>query len=54
MIEFHFEQMGNHISLVSGNGDNANRCLAKIGDTYLVQLHAGGSHTLDLTGAEGT
>ncbi len=52
--EFHFEQMGNHNSLVSGNGDNANRCLAKIGDTYLVQLHAGGSHTLDLTGAEGT
>jgi len=51
---FPFEQMGSHNELVSGSGDNANRCLAKIGDTYLVQLHEGGTHTLDLTGVTGT
>ncbi len=51
---FHFELMGNHNELVSGSGDNANRCLARIGDTSLVQLRDGGSHTLDLSGAAGT
>ena len=51
---FPFEQMGNHNELVSGSGENANRCLARIGDTYLVQLRSGGIHTLDLTGVTGT
>lgn len=51
---FPFEQMGNHNELVSGYGDNGNRCLAKIGDTYLVQLRSGGIHTLDLTGVTGS
>ncbi|WP_205761034.1 DUF5060 domain-containing protein [Luteolibacter luteus] len=50
---FPFEQMGNHNELVSGHGENANRCLARIGDTYLVQLRSGGLHTLDLTGVAG-
>jgi hypothetical protein len=49
-----FEQMTNRNSLVSGYGDNANRCLAKTGDTYLVQLHGGGNHTLNLGGVTGT
>jgi hypothetical protein len=49
-----FEQMTNRNSLVSGYGNNANRCLAKPGDTYLVQLHGGGSHTLNLSGVTGT
>ncbi len=51
---FHFELMGNHNELVSGSGDNANRCLARIGDAYLVQLRDGGDHTLDLSGTTGT
>lgn len=50
----HFEQMSNHNELVSGSGDNANRCLAKIGSGYLVQLRDGGSATLDLVGTGGT
>jgi Bacterial Ig domain/Domain of unknown function (DUF5060) len=49
-----FQLMRNHNEVVSGNGVNANRCLARIGDTYLVQLHGGGSHTLNLTGSTGT
>ncbi len=48
-----FQDMTNQNSLVSGNGNNANRCLAKTGESYLVQLHSGGSHTLDLTAASG-
>jgi hypothetical protein len=51
---FSFELMTNHNELVSGNGDNANRCLARIGEAYLVQLRAGGSHTLDLSAAAGS
>ena len=50
---FPFEQMGNHNELVAGGGENGNRCLARIGDTYLVQLRSGGLHTLDLTGVTG-
>ncbi|MEK7951754.1 DUF5060 domain-containing protein [Luteolibacter soli] len=50
---FPFEEMKNQNALVSGNGDNANRCLGKIGSCYLVQLHDGGSATLDLTGVTG-
>ncbi|MCW1923697.1 tandem-95 repeat protein [Luteolibacter arcticus] len=49
-----FEQMTNRNSLVSGNGNNANRCLAQTGHTYLVQLHGGGTHTLNLSGTTGT
>ncbi|QJE96378.1 PKD domain-containing protein [Luteolibacter luteus] len=49
-----FEQMKNQNALVSGNGANANRCLAKTGDAYLVQLHAGGSATLNLSAASGS
>jgi hypothetical protein len=49
-----FEQMSNRNSLVSGYGNNANRCLAKTGDTYLVQLHGGGTHTLNLSGVTGS
>jgi len=52
--EFPFEQMQNHNELVSGSGDNANRCLAKIGSCYLVQLRDGGTATLNLTGVTGT
>lgn len=48
-----FQEMRNQNSLVSGNGNNANRCLAKTGQSYLVQLHSGGTHTLNLTGASG-
>jgi hypothetical protein len=48
-----FENMRNQNSLVSGFGNNANRCLAKTGDTYLVQLHSGGTHTLNLSGTSG-
>ncbi len=51
---FPFEEMGNHNELVSVSGDNANRCLAKIGNCYLVQLRDGGSHLLDLSGVTGT
>ncbi|RYD46557.1 MAG: DUF5060 domain-containing protein, partial [Verrucomicrobiaceae bacterium] len=49
-----FAEMTNRNSLVSGNGNNANRCLAKTGSTYLVQLHGGGTHTLNLTGTTGS
>lgn len=49
-----FEQMKNQNTLVSGNGNNANRCLAKTGDAYLVQLHSGGSATLNLSAATGS
>ncbi|WP_367870726.1 tandem-95 repeat protein [Luteolibacter sp. Populi] len=49
-----FEQMSNRNSLVSGYGNNANRCLAKTGHTYLVQLHGGGTHTLNLSGTSGS
>ncbi|HEY1120172.1 MAG TPA: DUF5060 domain-containing protein, partial [Haloferula sp.] len=52
--DFAFELMSNQNELVSGNGDNGNRCLAKIGDTYLIQLRAGGTHTLNLTGTTGS
>jgi hypothetical protein len=48
-----FEQMRNQNPLVSGYGNNANRCLAKTGHTYLVQLHGGGTHTLNLSGTAG-
>ncbi|MCW1887521.1 DUF5060 domain-containing protein [Luteolibacter flavescens] len=51
--DFSFELMSNQNELVSGNGDNGNRCLAKTGDTYLVQLRSGGSHTLNLSAASG-
>ena len=58
---FPFELMSNHNERVSGagteaasiNGTSGNRCLARIGDTYLVQLRSGGSHTLDLSGGSG-
>ncbi len=58
---FPFEAMVNHNELVSGAGTESasisgtpgNRCLARIGDTYLVQLRSGGSHTLDLSGGSG-
>ncbi len=49
-----FQDMPNANSLVSGNGNNGNRCLAKPGDTYLVQLRSGGSHTLNLSGQSGS
>jgi hypothetical protein len=48
-----FQDMSNANSLVSGSGDNANRCLAKTGTTYVVQLYNGGVHTLDLSAATG-
>jgi len=48
-----FELMKNQNALVSGNGENANRCLARTGDSYLVQLHGGGTHTLNLAGVSG-
>ncbi len=48
-----FQEMRNHNPLVSGYGNNANRCLAKTGSVYLVQLHGGGSATLDLSAAAG-
>ncbi|MCW1913360.1 DUF5060 domain-containing protein [Luteolibacter sp. GHJ8] len=51
---FPFEEMTNHNELVTANGDNANRCLAKIGNCYLVQLRDGGSHSLDLSGVSGS
>ena len=59
---FPFELLSNHHDLISGtgseqtsnSGEGGNRCLAKIGDTYLVQLRSGGSHTLDLSGGTGT
>ena len=56
------EEMGNHNELISGSGTeresssgtNGNRCLAKIGSCYLVQLRFGGSHTLDLSSVTGS
>jgi hypothetical protein len=48
-----FQDMRNQNSLVSGSGNNANRCLAKTGESYLVQLHSGGTHTLNLSAASG-
>ena len=51
---FPFEEMGNHNELVSASGDNANRCLAKIGNCYLVQLRDGGNHSLDLSEVTGS
>jgi hypothetical protein len=47
---FPIELMKNQNALVSGSGENANRCRALSGHSYLVQLRSGGSHTLDLTG----
>ncbi|QJE98854.1 DUF7594 domain-containing protein [Luteolibacter luteus] len=49
-----FQDMTNQNTLVSGNGPNANRCLAKAGDSYLIQLPSGGAPTLNLSGASGT
>ncbi|RYD67999.1 MAG: DUF5060 domain-containing protein [Verrucomicrobiaceae bacterium] len=49
-----FQDMSNHNELVSSNGDNGNRCLAKPGKSYLVQLRSGGTHTLNLSGATGS
>ena len=49
-----FQDMSNANSLISSNGDNGNRCLAKPGQSYLVQLRSGGTHTLNLSGASGT
>jgi hypothetical protein len=51
---FPFEEMGNHNELISAGGDNGNRCLAKIGNCYLVQLRDGGAHSLDLSGVTGS
>jgi hypothetical protein len=48
-----FQDMSNANSLVSGSGINANRCLAKAGETYVVQLYNGGTHTLNLSAATG-
>jgi hypothetical protein len=58
---FPFELLSNHHELVSGTGSEqqsnsgtgGNRCLARIGDTYLVHLRSGGSHTLNLSAASG-
>lgn len=36
------------------SASSGNRCLARIGDTYLVQLRSGGTHTLDLSGGSGS
>lgn len=49
-----FQDMTNANSLVSGGADNGNRCLAKPGSSYLVQLRSGGSQTLDLSGQSGS
>jgi hypothetical protein len=49
-----FQDMSNHNELVSGSGDNLNRCLAKPGQSYLVQLRSGGTNTLNLSGATGS
>ncbi|MCH7228406.1 DUF5060 domain-containing protein [Haloferula sp. A504] len=51
-----FWTMSNANALVSGSGNNANRCLASPGSHYVVQLYrgdGGGTTTLDLTGAAG-
>ena len=49
-----FHEMKNANALVSGNGSNANRCLAKPGTAYLLHLPSGGSPTLDLSGQSGS
>ena len=49
-----FQDMSNHNELVSSNGDNGNRCIAKLGQSYLVQLRSGGTHTLNLSGTSGS
>jgi Domain of unknown function (DUF5060)/Putative collagen-binding domain of a collagenase len=49
-----FQDMKNQNPLVSGSGNNANRCLAKPGSSYLVHLPSGGSATLNLAGAGGS
>jgi hypothetical protein len=59
---FPFELLSNQHDLVSGTGteqtdspgEGGNRCLARIGDTYLVHLRSGGNHTLDLSGGTGS
>jgi hypothetical protein len=48
-----FWTMSNHNELVSGAGDNANRCLAAPGRHYVVQLHRGGTVDLDLSKVSG-
>jgi hypothetical protein len=48
-----FWEMENRNALVSGAGDNANRCLALPGRHYVVQRHAAGGITLDLGEAKG-
>ena len=48
-----FHAMRNRNDLVSGSGNNANRCLANPGTEYVVQLYNGGNATLDLTDASG-
>ena len=48
-----FHAMSNRNDLVSGSGNNANRCLANPGTEYVVQLYNGGTATLDLTDASG-
>ncbi|MCW1921004.1 DNRLRE domain-containing protein [Luteolibacter arcticus] len=49
-----FQDMSNANSLVSSSGTNGNRCLAKPGQYYLVQLRSGGTHTLNLSGVSGS
>jgi hypothetical protein len=49
-----FQDMSNANSLVSSSGNNGNRCLAKPGASYIVQLRSGGSHTLNLSGQSGS
>ncbi|MEK7949975.1 CBM96 family carbohydrate-binding protein [Luteolibacter soli] len=49
-----FQDMSNHNELISGSGDNLNRCLAKPGESYLVDLRSGGTATLNLSGASGS
>ncbi len=46
--------MANADSLVSGSGNNANHCLAQTGQSYVVYLKTGGTHTLNLAAATGT
>ena len=49
-----FHQMSNRNDLISGAGDNANRCLARPGIDYVIQLRSGGTTTLDLPNIGGT